>query len=194
MLIGYARVSTEDQNLELQTDALKAAGCELIFSDKASGARIDRPGLAEALSKLQRGDCLVVWKLDRLGRSVKHLVDLGMDFRAKGIDLRSTTDSIDTSTVTGRFFFTVMSAFAQMERELIGERTRAGLVAAKERGRTGGRPKAMTTAKLEAAKKLLVSGMPPSDVARSLDVSVPTIYRYFPANSFHTKTSKEPTQ
>jgi DNA invertase Pin-like site-specific DNA recombinase len=181
--IGYARVSTEDQNLELQLDALRKAGCEHLFTDKLSGSRITRPGLDLALAALKRGDCLIVWKLDRLGRSVKHLVELSAKFKEEGVDLRSVSDGIDTSTSTGRFFFHVMSAFAEMERELVRERTKAGLAAAKARGRVGGRPKSMTTGKLEAAGKLLSTGMPVGDVARSLDVSVPTIYRYFPAGN-----------
>jgi DNA invertase Pin-like site-specific DNA recombinase len=181
MIIGYARVSTEDQNLELQLDALRLAGCERLYTDKASGSRIARPGLDEAMASLKRGDRLIVWKLDRLGRSVKHLVELASRFKDEGIDLKSVSDGIDTSSSTGRFFFHVMSAFAEMERELIRERTNAGLAAAKDRGRTGGRPKSMTTGKVEAVEKLLRSGMPISDVARSVEVSVPTIYRYFPA-------------
>jgi DNA invertase Pin-like site-specific DNA recombinase len=190
MNIGYARVSTDDQNLELQLDALKKAGCEQTFTDKVSGSRISRPGLEQALAALKKGDCLIVWKLDRLGRSVRHLVELSARFKEQGIDLRSVSDGIDTSTATGRFFFHVMSAFAEMERELIRERTNAGLAAAKDRGRLGGRPKAMTSGKLEAAEKLLSGGMPIGDVARSLDVSVPTIYRYFPVNSARRSAEK----
>ena len=193
MLVGYARVSTDDQNLELQQDALGKAGCAQIFSDKASGSRIDRPGLDRALAALRKGDCLIVWKLDRLGRSVRHLVELSAGFKLRGIDLRSVSDGIDTSTATGRFFFHVMSAFAEMERELIRERTNAGLAAAKNRGRIGGRPRAMTAGKLEAAEKLLRAGMPVSDVARSLEVSAPTIYRYFPTNTSRPTTAKAAT-
>lgn len=181
MLIGYARVSTDEQSLDLQISALQKAGCESICSDKVSGSRMARPGLDAALKELKVGDCLVVWKLDRLGRSVKHLIDLAAQFKEMGVELRSLSDGIDTTTATGRFFFHVMSAFAEMERELIRERTKAGLVSAKEMGRVGGRPKAMTTAKLEAAKRLLLQGMAIGDVARSLNVSVPTVYRYFPA-------------
>ena len=183
MNIGYARVSTDDQNLNLQLDALAKAGCEKVFLDKASGARTRRPGLDDALLELRAGDCLMVWKLDRLGRSVNDLVGLAARFSASEIDLRSLSDGIDTSSSTGRFFFHVMSAFAEMERELIRERTKAGLLAAKVRGRIGGRPLSMTTSKLEAAERLLAGGLPVKDVARSLEVSVPTIYRYFPANA-----------
>ena len=184
MRIGYARVSTEDQNLQLQVDALLRAECGQVFTDKAGGSHTDRPGLKVALAALSRGDCLVVWKLDRLGRSVKDLVELAARFRHAGVDLRSLSDGIDTASATGRFFFHVMSAFAEMERELIRERTNAGLTAARDRGRVGGRPRAMTAAKHERAQRLLSTGMSVADVAHALEVSIPTIYRYFPAGSF----------
>ena len=182
MIIGYARVSTDDQILDLQTDALKRAGCGEILTDTVSGSRAKRPGLDAALAKLGKGDCLMIWKLDRLGRSVKNLVDIVDQFATKGINLRSLSDGIDTTSATGRFFFHVMSAFAEMERELIRERTKAGLVSAKSRGRVGGRPLSMTTGKLEAAERLLSGGLPIKDVARSLELSVPTLYRYFPGS------------
>lgn len=137
MLIGYARVSTTDQNTELQTKALIRAECELIFEDTASGKNAQRPGLKRAIRRLRRGDTLMVWKLDRLGRSVRDLIELVSALQAKGIHFRSLTDSIDTSTPAGRFFFHVMSALAEMERELIVERTRAGLDAARLQGRIG---------------------------------------------------------
>ena len=183
MIVGYARVSTEDQNLELQTDALQKAGCEVIKTDKASGAREDRPGLESALGLLNSGDTLIVWKLDRLGRSVKHLIEVATALRNQGVHFKSVKDNIDTSTVTGRFFFNVMASFAEMEKELIQERTKAGLAAAKDRGRIGGRPKRMTPSKLEAAERLLIDGIPIKDVARSLEISVPTLYRYFPIST-----------
>jgi DNA invertase Pin-like site-specific DNA recombinase len=183
MLIGYARVSTDEQNLDLQRDALNRAGCERLFEDKASGAKVAREGLSEALSHLRAGDTLAVWKLDRLGRSVKGLVDLVEDLAKRGIGFKSITDSIDTSTPAGRFFFHVMASLAQMERELIIERTRAGLIAAKSKGRVGGRKRSMTVAKVDAAKKLLASGSAPRDVADSLGVSVPTLYRWIPAGA-----------
>lgn len=183
MLIGYARVSTQDQNLELQRQALSAAGCSRVYEDAMSGLRADRPGLAKALDALREGDTLVVWKLDRLGRTVKGLVELVEGLHAKGIQFRSLTDAIDTSSPSGRFFFHVMASLAQMERELIAERTRAGLEAARKAGRVGGRKRRMTPAKIEAAKKLLRQGMPAKDVAATLGVSVPTFYRWVPAGA-----------
>jgi DNA invertase Pin-like site-specific DNA recombinase len=183
MLIGYARVSTQDQNLELQQKALIDAGCEKIFDDKVSGSRSERPGLAQALGILRDGDTLVVWKLDRLGRSVKHLVDLVGELDELRVHFRSLTDSIDTSTASGRFFFHVMASLAEMERELTVERTRAGLEVARSLGRVGGRKRKMTDSKLESARKLLASGVPAKDVAKNLGVSVPTLYRWLPASS-----------
>lgn len=183
MRIGYARVSTEDQNLALQTDALEKSGCDRLFSDKASGSRTDRPGLKEALSHLRAGDTLVVWKLDRLGRGVKGLVDLVTGLEAKKIHFQSLTDQIDTSTPAGRFFFHVMASLAQMERELIIERTRAGLEAARRKGRIGGRKRRMTESKVESARQLLASGVPPGEVAQNLGVSIPTLYRWLPASA-----------
>jgi DNA invertase Pin-like site-specific DNA recombinase len=138
MRIGYARVSTQDQNLTLQVDALQAGGCTRIFQDQMSGARADRPGLLEAMSHLREGDTLVVWKLDRLGRGVKGLVDLVAELEKREVHFQSLTDQIDTSTPAGRFFFHVMASLAQMERELIIERTRAGLEAARRQGKVGG--------------------------------------------------------
>ena len=183
MLIGYARVSTDEQSLDLQLDALKKAGCRRVSTDKVSAAKGDRPGLAEALSHLRSGDVLVVWKLDRLGRTVKGLVQFVGDLQGQGVQFRSLTDGIDTTTPAGRFFFHVMASLAQMERELMAERTRAGLEAARRRGRIGGRRRRMTPGKVESARKLLKCGMAPRDVARNLGVSVPTLYRWVPASS-----------
>jgi DNA invertase Pin-like site-specific DNA recombinase len=183
MLIGYARVSTTDQNLDLQIDALTKAGCEKIFDDKLSGTRAERPGLARAMEALRKDDTLVVWKLDRLGRSVKNLVDLVSDLQKQGVNFKSLTDSIDTGTPSGRFFFHVMASLAEMERELTAERTRAGLEVARQLGRKGGRKRQMTDSKIESAKKLLATGVPPRDVAANLGISVPTLYRWIPASS-----------
>lgn len=168
MLIGYARVSTQDQNLDLQIEALTKAGCKKVFDDKISGSRAERPGLAKALEMLREGDTLVVWKLDRLGRSVKNLVDLVGELHKEGVQFKSLTDAIDTATPSGRFFFHVMASLAEMERELTVERTRAGLEVARQLGRKGGRKRLMTDSKIESAKKLLASGTPPRDVAKNL--------------------------
>ena len=183
MLIGYARVSTEDQSLDLQLDALRQAGCEQFYTDKASAAKTHRPGLSEAWSHLRAGDVLVVWKLDRLGRSVKRLVDLVGELAEAGVQFRSLTDGIDTTTPNGRFFFHMMASLAQMERELIAERTKAGLDAARKRGRLIGRKRRMTPSKVESAKQLLGGGMAPREVAKNLGVSIPTLYRWVPASS-----------
>jgi DNA invertase Pin-like site-specific DNA recombinase len=183
MLIGYARVSTQDQNLEMQLDALTKAGCRKIFEDKITGSRAERPGLSKAQESLREGDTLVVWKLDRLGRSVKNLVDLVRELQKQGVHFRSLTDAIDTGTASGRFFFHVMASLAEMERELTIERTRAGLEVARRLGRVGGRKRQMTESKIKLAKKLLASGVPPRDVASNLGVSVPTLYRWIPAST-----------
>lgn len=177
MLIGYARVSTDDQNLDLQIDALKAAGCEQLHTDQASGAAKGRLGLEEALKYLRTGDTLVVWKLDRLGRTVKGLVELVESLHSKGVQFRSLTDGIDTSTAAGRFFFHVMAALAEMERELIRERTHAGLQAARARGRLGGRKPKMDASKIDVARRLLDSGVPAIEVAKNLGIGRATLYR-----------------
>jgi DNA invertase Pin-like site-specific DNA recombinase len=183
VLIGYARVSTEDQSLDLQLDALRQAGCERVFTDKAAAAKTHRSGLSEAQSHLRAGDLLVVWKLDRLGRSVKGLVDLVGELDQQGVQFRSLTDGIDTTTPHGRFFFHMMASLAQMERELTAERTKAGLDAARRRGRMVGRKRRMTPSKIASAKQLLGGGMPPREVAHNLGVSIPTLYRWVPAAS-----------
>ncbi len=183
MQIGYARVSTEDQHLELQLDALKKAGCKRVFTDKISGTRTSRPGLDDALSHVRKGDTLTVWKLDRLGRSVRSLIELVADLEQQQIHFKSLTDGIDTKTPAGRFFFHVMASLAQMECELTAERTQAGLAAARELGRVGGRKRRMTDSKVAAARKLLNAGAAPKDVARDLGVSVPTLYRWLPAST-----------
>ncbi len=149
-----------------------------------SGSRAERSGLAKAQEALREGDTLVIWKLDRLGRSVKHLVDMVEQLREQGIQFKSLTDAIDTGTPSGRFFFHVMASLAEMERELTVERTRAGLEVARQLGRKGGRQRQMTESKIKSAKKLLISGVPPRDVASNLGVSVPTLYRWIPASSY----------
>ncbi|EPY1508919.1 recombinase family protein [Klebsiella quasipneumoniae] len=180
MLIGYARVSTGDQNLDLQKNALVRAECEQIFEDTASGKNSRRPGLRLAIRRLKPGDSLVVWKLDRLGRSVRDLITLVSELQDKGIHFRSLTDSIDTSTPAGRFFFHVMSALAEMERELIVERTRAGLAAAREQGRVGGRRRVMTEEVVERCRRMLENGATRHQIADVIGVGVKTIYKYLP--------------
>lgn len=147
MKVGYARVSTHDQNLSLQLDALKQAGCEEIYRDQVSGAKAERSGLQDALAYLRRGDTLVVWRLDRLGRSLKHLIEIVTMLEERGIGFRSLQESIDTTTSGGRLVFHIFGALAEFERNLIQERTQAGLQAARARGRKGGRPKALDTRK-----------------------------------------------
>ncbi|EJB3708213.1 recombinase family protein [Enterobacter asburiae] len=186
MLIGYVRVSTNDQNTALQRNALDSAGCELIFEDKISGKTSERPGLKKVLRILSEGDTLVVWKLDRLGRSMRHLVVLVEELRERGINFRSLTDSIDTSTPMGRFFFHVMGALAEMERELIVERTRAGLAAARAKGRIGGRRPKLTDEQWAQAGRLIAAGESRQRVAIIYDVGVSTLYRNFPVGSGNT--------
>lgn len=178
MMIGYARVSTADQNLDLQTDALEKAGCERIFSEAASGVRIERPALAEALSHARAKDVFVVWKLDRLGRTVRQLVDFVSALRARDIEFRSLTDGIDTTTAAGRFFFHMMAALAEMERDLIRERTMAGLSAARARGKKGGRSSVLTQRQISQARLLLAHpDQTMAGIASSLGVSRSTLYR-----------------
>ncbi len=183
VLIGYVRVSTNDQNTALQRNALDSAGCELIFEDKISGKSPDRPGLKKVLRMLSEGDTLVVWKLDRLGRSMRHLVVLVEELRERRVNFRSLTDSIDTSTPMGRFFFHVMGALAEMERELIVERTRAGLAAARAEGRIGGRKPKLTNEQWAQAGRLIASGETRQRVAIIYDVGMSTLYRKFPAGN-----------
>lgn len=181
MKIGYIRVSTNDQNTALQRNALECAGCEQIFEDKMSGKTSDRPGLKKMFRILADGDTLMVWKLDRLGRSMRNLVVLIEDLRTRGINFRSLTDSIDTSSPMGRFFFHVMGALAEMERELIVERTCAGLEAARAEGRIGGRRPKLTPGQWEQAGRLIVAGQSRQKVALIFDIGISTLYKKFPA-------------
>lgn len=183
MLVGYARVSTVDENLDLQLTALKEMGCEKLYQDQISGTKTNRPGLDMALEVLRKNDTLVVWRLDRLGRSVKGLIDLVHQLHQNEIHFKSITDNLDTSTPAGPFFFHMMASLAQMEHALMAERTKAGLAAAKAKGRVGGRKRKMTQSKIESAKQLLANGSLPKDVAQSLGVSVPTLYRWVPASN-----------
>ena len=182
-LLGYARVSTDDQDLSLQIDALTKHGIpkSLIFSDKLSGAKNDRPGLARCLDALQSGDVLVVWRLDRLGRSMRHLITIVEGLRSRGIGFRSLNEgAIDTTSASGELIFNIFSALAQFERRLIQERTKAGLAAARARGRCGGRPPiSMNEAKVLAAKKLTQDRtLSIDDICHSLRISRSTYYRY----------------
>ncbi|HDL6679871.1 TPA: recombinase family protein, partial [Yersinia enterocolitica] len=161
--------------------ALISANCEQIFEDKISGKSSDRPGLKRAMRTMSQGDTLVVWKLDRLGRSVRHLIGLIEELKNRGVHFRSLTDSIDTSTAMGRFFFHVMSALAEMERELIVERTLAGLAVARTEGRVGGRCRIMTTEVVARARRMFANGASMHQVALVLEVSPKTIYKYIPA-------------
>ena len=180
--IGYARVSTLDQNLALQQDALKEAGCGKIYIEQMSGAVTDRPALFEALDYARSGDTLIVWKLDRLARSMKQLIETVEKLRLQGIGFRSLTEAIDTTTAQGVLVFHMFSALAEFERQLIRERTRAGLKAAKRMGRIGGRPAKLTEDDLDAARTLLANpDITVADVADRLGVSPATLYRYLPA-------------
>lgn len=182
MLVGYARVSTHDQNTALQLDALKAAGCEKLFVEKASGASRDRPELKAAVDYVREGDTLVVWKLDRLARSLRQLIDTVAMLEERGIGLRSLTEAIDTTTAGGRLVFHIFGSLAEFERGVIRERTKAGLSAARARGRVGGRPVKLTGDDLKAAKALLAdSTITVADVAKRLGVSPATLYRHLPA-------------
>jgi len=175
--IGYARVSTSEQNLDLQIDALTSAGCKQIRTDTASGGSRSRPGLQDALDLLQEGDTLVVWRLDRLGRSLGHLVDLVAGLERRGVNLRSISDSIDTTSAGGRLIFHIMGSLAEFERNLISERTRAGLTAAQRRGIAVGRRRALTPAQVAHAGLLIDGGESASNVARTLGVGRSTLYR-----------------
>ena len=179
MLIGYARVSTDDQNLDLQRDALQKAGCEQIYTDTVSGTKARRPGLEQALSHLRSGDTLVVWRLDRLGRSLRHLIDTVNDLQERGVGFKSLTESIDTTTSGGKLVFHIFGALAEFEREIIRERTNAGLSAARARGRKGGRPKALSKSKAEMARQLYQDRSHSIDeICKTLGISRTTFYRY----------------
>lgn len=181
MLIGYARVSTQDQDPALQHDALTQAGCERLFTEKASGAQRDRPQLHAALEYMREGDTLVVWKLDRLARSLKQLVETVEDLEQRGIGFRSLTEAIDTTTSGGKLVFHIFAALAEFERALIRERTMAGLASARAQGRTGGRPPALSEDDLAIARALLRDpAITMEQVAKRLETSVSTLYRYFP--------------
>ena len=182
-LVGYARVSSNGQELQLQLDALKKAGVAKaeVFTDKVSGSKAARPGLEKCLQQLKPGDTLLVWRLDRLGRSIRHLIDLVADLHQRGVRFKSLCDgAIDTTTASGELIFHVFSALAQFERRLIVERTNAGLTAARSRGRLGGRPPVPAAdPRVQTAKKMHADKtMPVADICRTLRISRPTLYRY----------------
>src|ERR687893_2948162 len=177
MNIGYARVSTQEQTLNLQNDALKKIGCTKIFTDTASGSKAERKGLEEALNYVREGDTLVVWRLDRLGRSLPHLIATLTSLEERGIGFKSLMENIDTTTSGGKLIFHIFGALAEFERNLIRERTHAGLTAARARGKRGGRPKAMTVQKRSIAQELYDTGHPILDICRTLKISKATLYR-----------------
>jgi DNA invertase Pin-like site-specific DNA recombinase len=174
--VGYARVSTLDQDPTLQYDALTAAGCAKIFEDRASGARVDRPGLRQALDYAREGDVLIVWKLDRLGRSLPHLIDTVAALQKNGVGFRSLTEAIDTTTSGGRLVFHLFGALGQFERDLIRERTRAGLAAAEARGRKGGRKRVVTAEKLKRTREMIGKGLTVREAAMRLKVGKTALY------------------
>ncbi|WP_374640444.1 recombinase family protein [Rhodococcus sp. ARC_M5] len=176
---GYARVSTAEQNLDLQSDALRAFGCERIFTDTASGSTTTRPALTELLDILLPGDVLTVWRLDRLGRNLPHLIELIADLKARGVAFASVTEQIDTTTAGGELIFHIFGALASFERQLLRERTHAGLAAARERGKVGGRPPALTVTKKREATRMRNQGRTIGDIAEVLGVSRRTLYRHF---------------
>jgi len=175
-LIGYARVSTAEQDTALQTDALNKAGCERIFEDTVSGAKADRPGLTAALAYVREEDALVVWRLDRLGRSLPHLIETVAELEGRGVGFRSLTEAIDTTTSGGRLIFHVFGALGQFERDLIRERTKAGLSAAAARGRKGGRKPVITDDKLQRAREHIAKGLNVREAATRLKVSKTALY------------------
>ena len=181
MLVGYARVSTQEQDLALQLDALRAAGCTKVYEEKASGAQRERPEFKAALGYMRQGDTLVVWKLDRLARSLKQLIETVETMGEQGIGLRSLTEAIDTGSAGGRLVFHLFAALAEFERGVIRERTLAGLRAARARGRTGGRPPALKPKDLAVATAMLQDpGITVLEVARRLGVAASTLYRHLP--------------
>ncbi|MTB53985.1 recombinase family protein [Lewinella sp. W8] len=182
MKIGYARVSTKDQNIALQKDALEGEGCKLVFEEKASGANSDRPELRRMIDQLRPDDIVIIWKLDRLGRSLRDLVNLVTEIQDKGAGLRSLNDSIDTTTPQGKLTFHLFAALAEFERDIISERTRAGLESARARGRKGGRPKGLTKEARDKAiitKSLYEKGeMSVAEICKYLNIARSTMYKY----------------
>ncbi|WP_126652213.1 recombinase family protein [Chryseobacterium aureum] len=190
MKIGYARVSTKDQNLDLQIEALEKAGCEKIYQEKISGTTKNRPELDKMIEQFREGDELYVWRLDRLGRSLKNIIDLVLSLSDKGIIIKGISDGVDTSTMNGRLFLNLMASLSEYERELIRERTNAGLQSARARGRTGGRPKGFTK---EKVSKLIImrslyrdNTKTPEEIYKALGLTRATFYRYAKILDSHT--------
>ncbi len=184
MLIGYARVSTHEQQLDLQLDALKAAGCVRVFHDTASGARAARPGLDDALNHAREGDTIVVWRLDRLGRSLKHLIEVVTALQERGVGFRSLEETVDTTTSGGRLIFHVFGALAEFERNLIQERTQAGLAAARARGRNGGRPRKLSKQREKLLYRLYDEREHTvAEIATMMGISKSALYRYLDRRS-----------
>lgn len=191
MLIGYARVSTLEQHLQTQHDLLREAGCEQIFSDQTSGLLKERPGLTELKKSLRAGDTLVVWRLDRLGRSLPNLIEWVAVLDAKGVALRSLHESIDTSTSTGKLVFHLFASLAEFERNLIRERTLTGLASARARGRLGGRPKRLDAEQIQAMTQLYEQGeLTVEKICALFQISKPTLYAYLK----QTQNAAEPTK
>jgi DNA invertase Pin-like site-specific DNA recombinase len=189
MYYAYARVSTSEQNPALQLDALRAAGCARLFIDEGiSGGAVKRPALDKALATLKAGDVLVVWKLDRLGRSLSHLIQITKQLGDRGIGFRSLSEAIDATSPSGRLFFHIIGALAEFERALIVERTRSGLASAKQRGTKLGRKPKLSPEQIDHARKLIDAGESPRQVAKSLAVSVATLYRFIPAATSNRDT------
>ncbi len=181
MLIGYARVSTRDQNLESQEDALHKAGCERIYSDKISSRKAERPQLKAALALAQAGDTFVVWRLNRVARSLRELIEIVNDLQARNVGFRSLTENIDTTTSGGRLFFHIFGALAEFDRDIISENTHAGLEAARARGRVGGRSRALNDEQVRIAHALAAQDIPREQIGQLLKVSRATLYRYLSA-------------
>ncbi|WP_312510358.1 recombinase family protein [Chryseobacterium culicis] len=190
MKIGYARVSTKDQNLDLQIEALEKAGCEKIYQEKISGSTKNRPELDKMIDQFREGDELYVWRLDRLGRNLKHIIDMVLSLNEKGIIIKGLVDGVDTSTINGRLFLNLMASLAEYERELIRERTNAGLQSARARGRTGGRPKGY--AKETISKLIIIRSVykdptkAPEEIYKPLGLTRATFYRYAKILDNHT--------
>jgi DNA invertase Pin-like site-specific DNA recombinase len=183
MLIGYARISTHEQTLDLQIDALENAGCAKIFTDRVSGTKTERKGLTEALSHLRAGDTLVVWRLDRLGRSLRDLIDSITQLGNRGVGFKSLQENIDTTTSGGKLVFHIFGSMAEFERDIIRERTLAGLDAARKRGRSGGRPKALTPKEVQMLNSMAADkSLTVADICQTFGIGRTTFYRYVKAN------------